>query len=202
MKNIFYKSEQKNMFKKITKFFILSLSVLFFFAGLYYSYNWFTGNFHTVTAGKAYRSKQLNKKQLEHYIKKYEIKSILNLRGSEPGKEWYENEISVSKACGVKHYDLELPAMFEPADEDIDNVINILKSAPKPVLIHCLGGADRSGLVSAIWKIAIDKEPKHKASKQLSFLYGHMPFGKARAMDRWLLSHDFNYDTGKITKLR
>ncbi len=98
MKNIFYKNEQKDMFKKITKFFILFLSILFFIAGFYFIYNFINGNFHTVTAGKAYRSKQLNKKQLEHYIKKYEIKGILNLRGSEPGEEWYENEISVSTA--------------------------------------------------------------------------------------------------------
>jgi hypothetical protein len=28
-----------------------------------------------------------------------------------------------------------------------------------------------------------------------------MPFGKATAMDRWLLSHDFNPDDGQIIKL-
>jgi hypothetical protein len=29
-----------------------------------------------------------------------------------------------------------------------------------------------------------------------------MPFGKARAMDRWLASHKINPDTGKISKLQ
>lgn len=138
-----------------------------------------------MTAGKAYRSKQLNKKQFDCYIKKYGIKSILNLRGDEPGAKWYEDEIKISSYYGIKHYDFELPAMFEPEEKDILQIINILKTAPKPILIHCLGGADRSGLISAIWKIVIDKEPKNKASKQLSFWYGHMPFGKATAMDRW-----------------
>jgi undecaprenyl-diphosphatase len=138
-----------------------------------------------VTSGKAYRSKQLNKKQFDCYIKKYGIKSILNLRGDEPGAKWYEDEIKISSYYGIKHYDCELPAMFEPEEKDILRIINILKMAPKPILIHCLAVADRSGLISAIWKIVIDKEPKNKASKQLSFWYGYMPFGKATAMDRW-----------------
>lgn len=186
------------MLKNTVKILIILFSFLICTAVLYYSANWYSGNFHIVTKNQAYRSKQLNKKQLEHYIKKFGIKSIINLRGDEPGVKWYEDEIAVSKEYSITHYDLELPAMFEPDDKDISELINIFQSAPRPVLIHCLGGSDRSGLASALWKIIIDKEPREKASKQLSFWYGHMPFGKARAIDRWFLSHDFNYDTGKI----
>jgi len=186
------------MFKRAVKVFLIFVIFLIGISGLYYAYNWFTGNFHTVTANEAYRSKQLNKKQLDCYINKYGIKSILNLRGDEPGAKWYEDEINISSYYGVKHYDFELPAMFEPEGKDMIQIINILKTAPKPILIHCLGGADRSGLVSAIWKIVIDKEPKEKAARQLSIFYGHMPFGKARAMDKWFYSHNIDSQTGNI----
>ncbi|MDD5021608.1 MAG: tyrosine-protein phosphatase [Endomicrobiaceae bacterium] len=188
------------MIKKITKLIILFFTCLIIITGLYFSYNWISGNFHTITIKQAYRSKQLSKKQFEHYIKKYDIKSILNLRGSEPGIQWYEDEIAVSKAYGVEHYDLEIHAMELPDDKDMTEIINILKSAQRPILIHCLGGADRSGLVSAIWKIVIEKESKEKASKQLSVFYGHMPFGRARAMDRWLAKYRIDSDSGKIIK--
>jgi undecaprenyl-diphosphatase len=191
------------IFKNIVKIFIVIFSVLVLSLGTYFAYNlMISGNFHTVTLKQAYRSKQLNKNQFEYYIKKYGIKSILNLRGSEQGVEWYEDEMSISRTYNVKHYDLELPAMTEPDAKDIEEIIKILKLAPRPILIHCLGGADRSGLISAIWQIVINKKTKNIASKQLSFWYGHMPFGKARAMDRWLASHRIDSDSGKITRLK
>ncbi len=188
------------MFKHAVKAFLIFVIFIISIFGLYYAYNWFTGNFHVVTANEAYRSKQLNKKQLDCCINKYAIKSILNLRGDEPGAKWYEDEINISSYYGIKHYDFELPAMFEPEEKDMIQIINILKTAPKPMLIHCLGGADRSGLVSAIWKIVIDKESKEKAARQLSIFYGHMPFGKARAMDRWLATRDIDENTCEIKK--
>ncbi|MGO9611667.1 MAG: hypothetical protein ACLPX5_01335 [Dissulfurispiraceae bacterium] len=50
-------------------------------------------------------------------------------------------------------------------------------------LIHCKTGADRSGLVAAMWKTLIDKEPKDEAARQLSILYGHLSIGDTAAMD-------------------
>lgn len=47
------------------------------------------------------------------------------------------------------------------------------------------GSADRSGLVAAMWKVIVDREPKSEAEKQISILYGHIPIGKTSAMDRF-----------------
>ena len=35
-------------------------------------------------------------------------------------------------------------------------IIRLLKAAPKPILIHCEGGADRSGLIAGIYLRAVD----------------------------------------------
>lgn len=189
--------------KKIIKIITVSLCLMLSVTGIYFAYNnWLTGNFHTVTTGQAYRCRQPDKKRLNSYIKKYKIKSILNLRGDEPGAEWYEDEIKVSKENNIIRLDLELPALKEPEDKDIETIIKFLKTAPRPVLIHCLGGSDRSGLISAVWKTVIEKTPRFEAEKQLSILYGHMPFGKARAMDRWFASRKIDSDTGKISKIQ
>ena len=42
-----------------------------------------------------------------------------------------------------------------------------------------------SGLVAAMWKVIVDKEPKSEAGKQLSILYGHLPIGKTTATDHF-----------------
>jgi protein tyrosine/serine phosphatase len=152
--------------------------------GAYFEYNFKTGNFHTITTGEAYRSAQLNKDQLEYYTNKYKIMSILNLRGKEPESKWYKDELAISDARHIAHYDIAMSALSEPAPKDIEEMINIFRSAPRPILIHCLGGADRSGLAAAVWKKVIDKEPKARAARQLSLRYGHLPFGKTKVMDK------------------
>lgn len=141
------------------------------------------GNFHTITAGEAYRSAQLDKDQLAYYIKKYRIKSILNLRGKNASKSWYEDELSFSAENNVMHYDVALSAYREPGQKDILEIMDIFLHAPRPLLIHCQAGADRSGLVAAMWRVVIDKKPKAEAEKQLSILFGHLSIGSASAMD-------------------
>jgi protein tyrosine/serine phosphatase len=167
------------------RFFIAVLSLLLILTVSYFAYMEEQGNFHPITPGEAYRSAQMDRDELEYYIKKYNIRSILNLRGENTDKSWYKEEMEVTKEQNVKHYDIALSASSEPGREDIQKLIEIFKSAPRPVLIHCQSGADRSGLVAAMWKVIVDREPKSESEKQLSILYGHLPVGKATAMDHF-----------------
>ena len=121
----------------------------------------------------------------------------MNLRGQNPGKEWYENELRTCKKYGIEHYDLALSSTHEPNTQAMNKMIEIFTSAPRPILIHCQYGADRSGLVAAMWKVIVDKEPKSEAKKQLSFLYGHVPILGRGAMDRffdkWNQTEQYSY---------
>lgn len=151
------------------------------------------GNFHTITPGEAYRSAQMDRDELEHYIPKFNIKSVINLRGRHPQKEWWQTEKDVCHHFGVKHFDIALSASKSPPPDKIKLLLTFFQIAPRPVLIHCKAGADRSGLAAALWKIVIDNEPKSKAKKQLSIFYGHLPFGSTQVLDdfldRWKWKH-------------
>ena len=60
------------------------------------------------------------------------------------------------------------------------------QSCPDPKGLHCHGGADRTGLVSAITKLTLEKTTIPEAKKELSLRYGHFPYflwNSARAMD-------------------
>ncbi len=146
------------------------------------------GNFHAITAGEAYRSALLDRDELEYYIDEYRIKSIINLLGHHPDQAWYREEIKVSQEKNVKHYDVSLAPARQPTEDEVRNLVEIFRNAPRPVLIHCKAGADRSGLAAAIWKVVINKEPKSEAMKQLSIWYGHLPVGRTTAMDRFFES--------------
>jgi protein tyrosine/serine phosphatase len=141
------------------------------------------GNFHAITPGEAYRSAQLDQDLLQHYIRKLNIRSIINLRGDNAGDPWYDEETAVCQKMAVNHYDLGLSADKTPTSEQIAELLRFFRMAPRPVLIHCQGGADRSGLAAALWKVVVDGAPKAEAGKQLSILYGHIPFGPTQAMD-------------------
>jgi protein tyrosine/serine phosphatase len=165
----------------------IALVIAVLFLGLsYFLYMKEQGNFHSITVGEAYRSAILDRDELEHYIQKHEIKSIINLLGSHPDEPWYREEIEVSAEKNVEHYDLSLPLTREPTGDEVRNLVEVFKNAPRPVLIHCKAGADRSGLAAAMWKVIVDKEPKSEAKKQLSIWYGHIPIGGTIAMDRFL----------------
>ena len=164
---------------------VIIIVLLLFLSASYFLYVEVQGNFHPITHGEAYRSAQLDGDEFEYYIKKYNIKSIVNLRGENHEAKWYRDEIKVSAEHNVQHYDISLSSSSQPDEDEIRSLIEIFKNAPRPVLIHCQAGADRSGLSAAIWKVVVDKEPKSEAEKQLSIFYGHLPIGKTTAMDRF-----------------
>lgn len=156
-------------------------------AAVYFWYLDEQGNFHPITPREAYRSAQLDQDELEYYIHKFGIHSIINLRGNNVGESWYAKEIATSRKLGIRHYDLGvLSAGRRPSSHEIEKLLKIFRIAPRPVLIHCQGGADRSGLAAALWKMVIDGVPKSVAKKQLSIRYGHMPFGPTQVLDAFL----------------
>jgi len=176
--------KEKRMSRRL-KFSIVAVALVIILGGSYFLYMDEQGNFHPITRGEAYRCAILDRDELEHYVRKYNIKSIVNLLGEKLQETWYREEMEVSADYHVKHYDLSLPAIREPTEEDARELVEIFKTAPRPVLIHCKAGADRSGLAAAMWKVIVDKDPKSEAAKELSVLYGHIPIGKTVAMDQF-----------------
>lgn len=170
--------------KRIIKYSLRFLAALLLVIGVYTYYVNAVGNFRAITPGEAYRSAQLDKGQLFTFIKLYHIKSVINLRGANPGKRWYDDEVSICRELGVEHYDIGLSAQRELRDDQVSELISIFKKTQRPVLIHCAWGSDRTGLAAAMWKHTVDKEPKSEAAKQLTIWLGHMPLGKTQAMDR------------------
>lgn len=130
-------------------------------------------NFYTVEQGKIYRSKQLDAKKFELYIKKYGIKTLVNLRGENPGKKWWEKEKKAASKNNVQFYNISMNAKKLPSKENVLKLLSIYDNAPKPILIHCQAGANRTGEAAALWKIYKQGTTKEEALKQLAIKYGH-----------------------------
>ena len=172
----------KRYLKKINKY----IFVPFFIAVISWaSYFYLYGNFHKVD-NDVYRSAQLFSFNMPYYLEKHNIKSILNMRNLETsqGKDWYENEKEISRNMNIAHIDYPIFNREEASMTQMNEIVRIIKNAPKPLLIHCKAGADRTSLASALYRYAIRTDKN--AEEELSILYGHFPWlgSKTGAMDR------------------
>ena len=143
-------------------------------------------NFHVVSPGQIYRSGQLDSAGLTRTVQDHGIKSILNLRGANDSP-WYNAETNTSQRLGVMHFDYELSASTELTDTEMDQIMALIKDAPKPMLIHCKSGADRTGLVGALYLYSVEGKSARDADRELTVFCGHVPYlfwEDTKAMDR------------------
>ena len=149
------------------------------------------GNVHVIAPGTAIRSAQPTPARLDDIVQRYGVRSVVNLRGMNAGRDWYDAEIAESRRLGLQHFDIALSARTELDPGQLQAVLALVDRAPKPVLIHCNGGSDRTGLISAAWLYAHGASTE-VAGQQLSVRYGHFPWlgSRTSAMDRSLAAFE------------
>jgi len=140
----------------------------------------FWANLHAIEPGMAYRSAQLDPILLEQVLDVYGIKTVINLRGAHPGEPWWDAEKDVCDRLGVVLVNIPMSADELPSREALLDLYNTFLDAEYPILIHCRGGADRTGAASAIWRMTVLGEERSTAMQELSICYGHVD---AIAMD-------------------
>ena len=142
-------------------------------------YVWYTqrnSNFHVVQHGQFYRVSRVSPLRLAELVQSYGIRSVLNLEGAKPGKSWYRAEMKTLDLLGVEHYDYRISATRIVPPQQVEEVLDIIRKAPKPILVHCREGADRSGLIAALYLAKILGRNEDEAYGQLSMSYGHFSY--------------------------
>jgi protein tyrosine phosphatase (PTP) superfamily phosphohydrolase (DUF442 family) len=144
------------------------------------------GNFHTVIPDFAYRSAQPSAAELERRIQTCRIRTVINLRGPNENKEWYQAERAVSDRYGVAMIDVSLWGCHPPLPEELGRLVEALDQAEGPLLVHCHSGSDRAGLASALLLLLHSGTDLDEARAQLALRFGHNPWGMARCHHRLL----------------
>ena len=135
-------------------------------------------NFGVVEDGKLYRSAQLTTAELEEAIEKYKIKTVISLRGSPAGTSYYETEAVTLERLHVHFIPVALRDETYPDETKLKEIFHQFDHGEYPMLIHCRVGADRTGLIAALYQRSYMNKTLAEAEKQLSFRNWHLSFLK------------------------
>jgi protein tyrosine phosphatase (PTP) superfamily phosphohydrolase (DUF442 family) len=156
------------------------LAVLLGTSGALFHRFLFLDNLAIVERGRVYRSAQL-KGRLESTLEANGIATVLNLRGGSRADWWYAQEVDVTRRLGIDFYDLPLEADERPSRRELVAIVDLLDRCRYPLLVHCKSGSDRTGLVSALYRLVERGEPPERARTSFSLWRGHVPlFGPER----------------------
>lgn len=118
-------------------------------------------NFETITEGKVYKSAVIPPDEIASYVKKYHIKSIVDLRmpgtndlvlNPEIPGELQAERTAVAKIGGVNYF--SNPSEQAPNEQNIAIFTKIMDNKDNyPVLIHCYHGTGRAEMYAALYRI-------------------------------------------------
>lgn len=135
----------------------------------------FDENLIEVVPGGIYRSAQPSGPEMDELIERLGLRSVLNLRGERGGSAWLAEERAVTSTRGVEHHTVRLGAKRMPPAPRLREIVEVLDTAPRPLLFHCEGGVERSGLVGAA-AVLLDGGDLAAARDQFAYSKGFVPW--------------------------
>lgn len=181
-------TSKKSRWKKVLVGFCVFF-LLFVCYAYYTSVYRISKNFYEVDPGKFYRSAQLSPDELKEVIAQYGIKTIISLRGAPTGFSWMKEEVEIAQKNNINFVDLGFTIHYFPTNNHMKRFAETLKTAERPILVHCRTGSDRTGEASAIYAVEFMGKSKEQAiDEQLSFKYWHVRSfhpAKAELVRQW-----------------
>ena len=116
-----------------------------------------------------WRSNQPSPRQIAD-IAERGIKNIVNLRGARSVGTW-QLEAEACAKHGIRLYDFTARSRAAPDKAMLHDARDLFASLEGPSLMHCKSGADRAGLMSALYMLVVKQVPAATALEQLSFKY-------------------------------
>jgi len=93
------------------------------------------------------------------------VKTVLDLRG--PG-ERAERERALVESLGMQYVNIPLSGWRRPRDADVLRALTLLADpTARPILVHCRRGADRTGVIIALYRILYEGWDPERAYREM-----------------------------------
>ena len=143
-------------------------------------------NFHQVAPGM-YRSNQPGPSRVRAAARQG-IRTIINLRGPRDDGGWQLEAESCAKA-GITLLDFTARSRTAPDKAMLHATRALFAEADLPAMMHCKSGADRAGLMSALYLLVVEGRPAREAAGQLAWKYGHVKQAKTGLLDAFFQAY-------------
>ena len=137
---------------------------------------------------QVWRSNQPTPKRIRKAVNQLGIRTLISLRGERhDGVGRLESE--AASAAGIAFEQISIYSRAVPSIEVIREAHALFKRAEYPILIHCKSGADRAGIMSALYLLLMENASAEEAAEQLSLKYLHIKEAKSGILDAFLASY-------------
>jgi tyrosine-protein phosphatase SIW14 len=96
------------------------------------------------------------------------ITTIVDLRGEDRERILWERKHAES--MGMRFLNIPVSGWDPPTDEQVVQFLSLFRDNPgQKVFLHCRFGDDRTGVFTAIYRMAVEKWPAEQATKEMYF---------------------------------
>jgi protein tyrosine/serine phosphatase len=152
-------------------------------------------NFHEVAPG-VFRSNHPDHARLERYAARG-IRTILTFRG-EVTKPFHRLEEESCASLGLDLHRIRMAARQAPRKEALLSLLDFFDGAPRPFLMHCKSGADRTSLASALYLIHAEGASVAEARRQMAPRYIHFRWTATGILDEVLDLYEARLRQGEV----
>ena len=145
-------------------------------------------NFHLATPF-LWRSAQPSEGSLLR-MKEHGLRTVINLRREDESNHLWEK--ALAEKIGLRYYYYPMDAETDHDLEQVEEVLSVINDPEnQPVLIHCHGGKDRTGLIAAIYKIEHTDQDFDEIYREMLMFGYHQEWFPAvlRSIRRWCETH-------------
>lgn len=129
-------------------------------------------NAAAVIEGEVYRSAQPSPAHIEKLARKHGIGTVVSLmRAEEP--LFRDIERDRVEQLGLEYRWVPVHNLRKPTRTELLRMIEVVEETPRPLLVHCMAGADRSGVISAMFRMHAGDGFEQAVNEQLSLRYLH-----------------------------
>ena len=116
--------------------------------------DWPAHHFDVVAEGVLYRSGQPGAAGWQAIKDRYQIRTVVCLRQARPDADWWKTENTFCHGNGIDL--VHLPVGEDPTQAQLDLFLDLVTDpARQPVLVHCMAGSVRTGLMVAAYRIRV-----------------------------------------------
>jgi protein tyrosine phosphatase (PTP) superfamily phosphohydrolase (DUF442 family) len=186
--------------KRVARWIARLVAAVALAGALYVAWDQANHNFGEVQHGRIYRSGQMPAPSLARTIHDHNIKTVLNLRGSNKDT-WYSDERKATLDAGATQIDIAMSSCIWMSRAQLRTVVRTFDTAEYPMLIHCQWGAERTGLISAFAELLRPGSTLADARAQFSVRYLFLPINDGKIMaehlaqyETWLAANGWSHE--------